>query len=549
MTIKEIEMRSGMTRANIRFYEAEGLLHPARGENGYRDYSEEDLEILMRIRLFRTLQFSLAEIKELQSGSISLSLTLEKHLQDLAREHQELDRAGETCRAMREEGAEYDTLDAQRYLDVYERVVRLPGDEGEGTGICTADGGAGSSPWERGEGTGASTADSRTLSSEALRQEDRISDYAKTLEQPAWMREDTVEPVRAPWRRYFARALDLSIYELCLNAVLMLGFRINPDSINPGVQNGNFTISVVWVSVLALVVMLFAEPLLLSVFGTTPGKWMMGFRVTDNAGYRLSYRAAFLRTWRVLWRGKGFDIPIYGLVRLWKSYRDCRDGETLDWEYDTELTQKDEGVWRVVVLVCAFLLVPMLDNLVSMEATMPRYRRDLTAEEFYSNFYQLASWYGLLDSSYMLGDDGRWYDSADSLVLTEVDSVTVRLGGAPSFLDFELTQQDGVVTGVSFHYETTDSMLFIPSYQDQMVLTTTAFACAQKGFGIFSTARKQILSVVNAYPGESYTCTCNGITIDCQVEYDGYMMLPYDDILVPSDEVSYSLTFSITKDE
>ncbi|MBR3560895.1 MAG: MerR family transcriptional regulator [Oscillospiraceae bacterium] len=47
MTIKEIEDRSGMTRANIRFYESEGLLHPGRRENGYRDYSSSDLEALL----------------------------------------------------------------------------------------------------------------------------------------------------------------------------------------------------------------------------------------------------------------------------------------------------------------------------------------------------------------------------------------------------------------------------------------------------------------------------------------------------------------------
>ena len=35
MTIKEIENLSGMTRANIRFYETEGLLRPARNSNGY----------------------------------------------------------------------------------------------------------------------------------------------------------------------------------------------------------------------------------------------------------------------------------------------------------------------------------------------------------------------------------------------------------------------------------------------------------------------------------------------------------------------------------
>ena len=42
MTIKEIELRSGMDRANIRFYEKEGLLSPRYLDNGYRDYTEDD---------------------------------------------------------------------------------------------------------------------------------------------------------------------------------------------------------------------------------------------------------------------------------------------------------------------------------------------------------------------------------------------------------------------------------------------------------------------------------------------------------------------------
>ena len=63
MTIKEMETRSGLTRANIRFYEAEGLLTPQRRPNGYRNYSEEDLAELQRIKLLRTLHLTLEEIK------------------------------------------------------------------------------------------------------------------------------------------------------------------------------------------------------------------------------------------------------------------------------------------------------------------------------------------------------------------------------------------------------------------------------------------------------------------------------------------------------
>ena len=72
MNIKEIEERSGLTRANIRYYEQEGLIAPVRRENKYRDYSEEDLETLLRIALLRSLGFSLEEIRRLQSGEAGL---------------------------------------------------------------------------------------------------------------------------------------------------------------------------------------------------------------------------------------------------------------------------------------------------------------------------------------------------------------------------------------------------------------------------------------------------------------------------------------------
>ena len=45
MTIREPKKRPGMTRANIRFYEQEGLLTPARTSNGYRDYIEEEISL------------------------------------------------------------------------------------------------------------------------------------------------------------------------------------------------------------------------------------------------------------------------------------------------------------------------------------------------------------------------------------------------------------------------------------------------------------------------------------------------------------------------
>ena len=104
MTIKEMEERSGLARANIRFYEAEGLFTPERKPNGYRDYSGEDLTTLLRVRLLRALGVSLEDIKAVQAGTLPLPEALGRHLDQLAEDKDKLTRAEGVCREMREAG-------------------------------------------------------------------------------------------------------------------------------------------------------------------------------------------------------------------------------------------------------------------------------------------------------------------------------------------------------------------------------------------------------------------------------------------------------------
>ncbi len=57
---------SGLSAANIRFYEKENLLRPqARGDNSYRLYSDGDVHQLRFIRLCRALDMSLDEVRTL----------------------------------------------------------------------------------------------------------------------------------------------------------------------------------------------------------------------------------------------------------------------------------------------------------------------------------------------------------------------------------------------------------------------------------------------------------------------------------------------------
>ena len=51
MTIKDLEKQLQIPRATIRFYEKEGLITPERLDNGYREYSEEDIKIIKQMAL------------------------------------------------------------------------------------------------------------------------------------------------------------------------------------------------------------------------------------------------------------------------------------------------------------------------------------------------------------------------------------------------------------------------------------------------------------------------------------------------------------------
>ena len=67
MNIGKAATQSGMQPRTIRFYEQEGLITPARRDNGYREYSEADVHKLRFLHRARSLGFSLDECRQLMS--------------------------------------------------------------------------------------------------------------------------------------------------------------------------------------------------------------------------------------------------------------------------------------------------------------------------------------------------------------------------------------------------------------------------------------------------------------------------------------------------
>ena len=70
MRINEAEELLGISKANIRFYEKQGLLTPQRGENRYRDYTDGDIDRLRQIVILRKLGISVQDIGKILGGSL-----------------------------------------------------------------------------------------------------------------------------------------------------------------------------------------------------------------------------------------------------------------------------------------------------------------------------------------------------------------------------------------------------------------------------------------------------------------------------------------------
>lgn len=95
MTINEIAKELNITKRAMKYYEEQGLLKVAKDSNGYRNYSEQDVELLRIISVYRKLGISISDIKKLlekEDADILLGILAdkEKELREKTTEYEEL---------------------------------------------------------------------------------------------------------------------------------------------------------------------------------------------------------------------------------------------------------------------------------------------------------------------------------------------------------------------------------------------------------------------------------------------------------------------------
>ena len=92
MLLNEIVKEVGMTKRAIKYYEEKGLLTVNKDNNGYRNYSNQDVDTLKKISVYRKLGMGIKDIQKLlktDNKSILLHIYQEK-LQDHVLQYSEL---------------------------------------------------------------------------------------------------------------------------------------------------------------------------------------------------------------------------------------------------------------------------------------------------------------------------------------------------------------------------------------------------------------------------------------------------------------------------
>lgn len=447
MNIKLVETLTGMTRSNIRFYENEGFITPTRLSNGYREYSDEDVEILKRIKLLRSLHLPLDDIKNLHNGTNDLLEILNQHIENLEKEITELNQSSKLCKKILDDQVTYSTLHADDYFNNTDPIIEI--------------------------------------------------------------NEDIVKQPIIPWRRYFARIFDLGLYGLLWSFVLVFVFKVSLTNRN--------TLETLLDSYMSIAFMFLFEPILLSKFATTPGKWSMGIYVYDYSNYKLTWMESVNRTFKVFVYGMGCTIPLLGMFREFISCHKYTNNKTLEWDVNTTIKAKEKYGFGIFVYISIFIIRLLLVAMIYMLSLAPNHKGDLTISQFADNYNYVAKLRSENELSCYLDINANWAHVGNVIHTSPVDHPNIQ---------FEL--ENGVIKKITIEQALYSNTNMILNHPNPLIYTLEAMVTAQKGYNPLSNNLSNLESDFIDHIGSEYKKDYLNLSIYYHLDYKGYQSFDYD---------------------
>ena len=115
MKIKELENILSISRSNIRFYEKQGLFSPERKDNNYREYTNQDIEVLKKIIIFRKMGFTVEEIKLIQNNDLPFAEAIANAQRRIEDEIEQLNGSLKLIKQVAQENLSFDEIDIDEH--------------------------------------------------------------------------------------------------------------------------------------------------------------------------------------------------------------------------------------------------------------------------------------------------------------------------------------------------------------------------------------------------------------------------------------------------
>lgn len=147
------------------------------------------------------------------------------------------------------------------------------------------------------------------------------------------------------WPRFWARVLDISILAFPVGMLIGLLF---PSLM---VLDLDTRAAEIVIGILALPVIMVIDALLLALFGTSPGKAIVGLKVVDMEMRKLSTETALRRNFLLYLKGLVAGIPLLNLVGYGKGHADVRERGFTSWDEatDSRVIENDYHIARAAI--------------------------------------------------------------------------------------------------------------------------------------------------------------------------------------------------------
>jgi uncharacterized RDD family membrane protein YckC len=156
--------------------------------------------------------------------------------------------------------------------------------------------------------------------------------------------EEPVPQVR-PWVRYWARMMDIFLFGLVFGGVAGILY--------PPILDVHDTL----LGMILLFVYLFFEPIMLTAWGTTPGKALLRISISKANGDKPTYREALSRSVSIWAGGLGFGIPLVSLITLVLSFSRLKKDGITSWDKggNFRVSHWRIGPIRVITIILIFI--------------------------------------------------------------------------------------------------------------------------------------------------------------------------------------------------